>query len=151
MHTRAYPRKAQLDTSLFASTSHWNSGIAGPKYDLEQAKTLVNQVKATGWAGSIRVSCHNGLPDWGIAVKTMLELAGFKVTLDDWNAQSSGPALLQFVQPTATYMAGDTVTVQVTVSNTDSGLGNAAEAYQTTTKPMTGRSPATNFYGLLGQ
>ena len=83
LNTRAYQGKAQLDTSLFAKTSHWNSGIAGPKYDLELAKRLVTEVKGTGWDGSIRLSCHNGLPDWGIAVKTMLELAGFKVTLDD--------------------------------------------------------------------
>jgi hypothetical protein len=48
-------------------------------------------------------------------------------------------------------MAGDTVTVQVTVSNTDSGLGNAAEAYQITTTPMTSGTPATYFYGLVGQ
>jgi len=83
LNTRVYQGKAQLDTSLFAKTSRWNSGIAGPKYDLEQAKRLVTEVKSTGWDGSIRLSCHNGLPDWGIAVKTMLELAGFKVTLDD--------------------------------------------------------------------
>jgi peptide/nickel transport system substrate-binding protein len=83
LNTRAYQGKAQLDTALFAKTSRWNSNIAGPKYDLEQAKRLVNEVKATGWDGSIRVSCHNGSPDWGIAVKAMLELAGFKVTLDD--------------------------------------------------------------------
>jgi peptide/nickel transport system substrate-binding protein len=83
LNTRVYQGKAQLDTSLFAKTSRWNSGIAGPKYDLEQAKRLVTEVKSAGWDGSIRLSCHNGLPDWGIAVKTMLELAGFKVTLDD--------------------------------------------------------------------
>jgi peptide/nickel transport system substrate-binding protein len=83
LNTRVYQGKAQLDTSLFAKTSRWNSGIAGPKFDLEQAKRLVTEAKTTGWDGSIRLSCHNGLPDWGIAVKTMLELAGFKVTLDD--------------------------------------------------------------------
>ena len=83
LNTRAYQGKAQLDTALFAKTSRWNSNIAGPKYDLEQAKRLVTEAKTTGWDGSIRLSCHNGSPDWGIAVKTMLELAGFKVTLDD--------------------------------------------------------------------
>lgn len=75
----------------------------------------------------------------------------FKVTLDDWNASFGQPALLTFVQPTGTYMAGETVTAQVTVVNTDSQLGNAAEAYQITTKPMTGGGPATYFYGLVGQ
>jgi len=75
----------------------------------------------------------------------------FKVTVDDWNAMFTSPPayLLSIVQPTGMYNAGDTVTVQVTVTNTDSGLGNAAEAYQVTTKPATG--PATYFYGLVGQ
>lgn len=83
LNTRVYQGKAQLDTALFAKTSRWSSGIAGPRYDVELAKRLVNEAKAAGWDGNIRLSCHNGLPDWGIAVKTMLELAGFKVTLDD--------------------------------------------------------------------
>jgi peptide/nickel transport system substrate-binding protein len=83
LNTRVFQGKAQLDTALLASTSKWNSGVAGPKYDLEQAKRLVNEAKAAGWDGSIRVSCHNGLPEWGIAVQTMLEAAGFKVNRDD--------------------------------------------------------------------
>ncbi|MEO6777055.1 MAG: hypothetical protein ABI467_29255 [Kofleriaceae bacterium] len=75
----------------------------------------------------------------------------FKVTVDDWNGMFADPPvyLLSFVQPTGMFNAGDTVTVQVTVANTDSGLGNAAEAYQITTKPVTG--PATYYYGLVGQ
>jgi peptide/nickel transport system substrate-binding protein len=83
LNARVYQGKAQLDTSLFAKTSRWNSGIAGPKYDIELAKRLVTEAKAAGWDGNIRLSCHNGLPDWGIAVQTMLEVAGFKVTRDD--------------------------------------------------------------------
>jgi hypothetical protein len=77
----------------------------------------------------------------------------FQVTLQDWNGMFSSPPvnLLSFVQPTGTYMAGDTVTVQATVSNTDSGLGNTGEAYQITTKPMTGGGASTYFYGLVGQ
>ena len=83
LNTRVYQGKAQLDTALFAKTSRWNSNIAGPKYDLELAKRLVTEAKAAGFDGNIRLSCHNGLPEWGIAVQTMLELAGFKVTRDD--------------------------------------------------------------------
>jgi peptide/nickel transport system substrate-binding protein len=83
LNTRVYQGKAQLDTAMFAKTSRWNSNIAGPKFDLELAKRLVNEAKAAGWDGNIRLSCHNGLPDWGIAVQTMLEVAGFKVSRDD--------------------------------------------------------------------
>ena len=83
LNARVYQGKAQLDTALLAKTSRWNSNIAGPKYDLDLAKRLVTEAKAAGWDGNIRLSCHNGLPEWGIAVQTMLEVAGFKVTRDD--------------------------------------------------------------------
>jgi peptide/nickel transport system substrate-binding protein len=83
LNTRVYQGKAQLDTAMLAKTSKWSSNIAGPKYDLDLAKRLVTEAKSSGWDGSIRLSCHNGLPEWGIAVQTMLEVAGFKVTRDD--------------------------------------------------------------------
>jgi peptide/nickel transport system substrate-binding protein len=52
-------------------------------YAVVPATRLVTEAKAAGWDGNIRVSCHNGLPEWGIAVQTMLEAAGFKVSRDD--------------------------------------------------------------------
>lgn len=92
LNTRVYQGKAQLDTALLAKTSRWSSGTAGPKFDLENAKKLVAEAKASGWDGSIRVSCHSGLPEWGIAVQAMLENAGFKVTLDDKKAVADNTA-----------------------------------------------------------
>jgi peptide/nickel transport system substrate-binding protein len=83
LNQRVYQGKADLDTALLAESSRWSSGIAGPRYDLDRAKRLVNEAKADGWDGTIRVSCHNGLPEWGVAVQTMLELAGFRVVRDD--------------------------------------------------------------------
>ena len=92
LNTRVYQGKAELSTALIAKKSRWSSDIAGPKFDVEQAKKLVGEAKAQGWDGSIRVSCHSGLPDWGIAVQTMLEVAGFKVTLDDKKAVADNTA-----------------------------------------------------------
>jgi peptide/nickel transport system substrate-binding protein len=85
LNDRLYQGKSQLyDSALLNPKSRWYSGIQGPKFDLSRAKQLVNEVKAEGkWDGSIRVSCHSGTPNWGIAVKTMLENAGFRVALKD--------------------------------------------------------------------
>ncbi len=41
------------------------------------------EVKASGWDGKIRLQCSNAQPNWGIAVKTLLERAGFSVDLTD--------------------------------------------------------------------
>ena len=75
----------------------------------------------------------------------------FTVTVDDWNGLVTQPSvkLLAITQPTGTFNDGDTIQVQVTVSNTDRQLGNKAEAFQITTKPASG--PSTYFYGLIGQ
>jgi peptide/nickel transport system substrate-binding protein len=85
LNQRLYDGKSKLyNSALVHPNSRWYSGVEGPKFDLATAKQLVTQVKAEGkWDGSIRVSCHSGSPNWGIAVKTMLEAAGFKVALTD--------------------------------------------------------------------
>jgi hypothetical protein len=74
----------------------------------------------------------------------------FTVSVDDWNGIVTQPSvkLLSITQPVGTFNAGDTVTVQVTVTNPDTQLGQA-EAFQVTTKPATG--PSTYYYGLISQ
>jgi peptide/nickel transport system substrate-binding protein len=84
INQRLYDGKAKYDSGLIWKTSRWYDNIAGPKYDLEQAKKLVAEVKAEGkWDGSIRVMCHNGSPQWGTAVATLLQAAGFNPTVID--------------------------------------------------------------------
>jgi hypothetical protein len=75
----------------------------------------------------------------------------FTVNVDDWNGLITQPAvnLLSITQPTGTFNAGDTVSVQVTVTSQDAQLGGKAEAYQVTTKPASG--PSTYYYGLVSQ
>lgn len=83
LNQRVYNGAGQMTTDLIASGSRWYAGVAGPKYDPDTAKRLVNEVKSGGWDGHIRLSCHTGLPTWGTAVKGMLEAVGFQVDLTD--------------------------------------------------------------------
>jgi peptide/nickel transport system substrate-binding protein len=83
LNQRVYSGLGEMTTDLIASQSRWYDGVAGPSYDINRAKQLVAAAKADGWDGTIRVSCHTGLPTWGTAVKGMLEAAGFTVELTD--------------------------------------------------------------------
>jgi peptide/nickel transport system substrate-binding protein len=83
LNDRVYQGNGEMTTDLIAPQSRWYNGVAGPSYDIAKAKALVSEVKASGWDGHIRVSCHTGLPTWGTAVKGMLEAAGFTVDLTD--------------------------------------------------------------------
>ena len=71
--------------------------------------------------------------------------------VDDWNGLNTQPSvkLLTITPPVGTFNAGDTISLQVGVSGTDSQLGSKAEAFQVTTTPASG--PSTYFYGLVGQ
>jgi peptide/nickel transport system substrate-binding protein len=70
--------------SLFAKTSPWFTGVTPPAADLEKAKTLLKEAEADGYDGKITYS-HAADPSsqaGAVAIKAMLEAAGFKVTLD---------------------------------------------------------------------
>jgi peptide/nickel transport system substrate-binding protein len=58
--------------------------VPGPKYDPEQAKRLVNEAKAEGWDGTIRVLFQNtpAGQKGGLAVEAMLRSVGMNVQLD---------------------------------------------------------------------
>jgi peptide/nickel transport system substrate-binding protein len=76
-------------SEFFQKSSRFYNNTPGTAYDLAKAKALVEEVKKEGkWDGSIRIACHNGNPNWGIAVQSMLEAAGFKVTRKDDQAVS---------------------------------------------------------------
>lgn len=70
--------------SLFAETSPWFTGVTPPAADLAKAKELLKQAEADGYDGKISYS-HAADPSsqaGAVALKAMLEAAGFKVTLD---------------------------------------------------------------------
>ena len=74
----------------------------------------------------------------------------FTVTLVDDSEAFGGTALLQFTQPTGTYMPGDKLHVPVKVLGLDSSL-DGGEAFEVDTTPVSGGGPATAYYGLVVQ
>jgi peptide/nickel transport system substrate-binding protein len=81
VNDRAYEGKAPAGSELFQKDFPWYQNIPGPKYDLAEAKRLVQEAKAAGWNGKIRVLTANDpqqLPV-GQSVVTMLQAAGFDV------------------------------------------------------------------------
>lgn len=80
---RVYSGAAAMSSALISPESRWYDGIEGPSYDPDLARRLVDEAKADGWDGRIRVSCHTGLPTWGTAVAGMLEAVGFEVEVND--------------------------------------------------------------------
>ena len=83
-NVRVYGGVGTPGTDLFQSSFPWNPGVAGPKYDLEAAKRLVNEAKAEGWNGTIRVNFSNTPSGQagGLATEAMLKAAGMNVVLD---------------------------------------------------------------------
>lgn len=81
---RVYQGKGLVDTSLFQKSFPWDPGIAGPKYDLEAAKRLVNEAKAEGWNGSVRLLMTNSALDANaaLALEAMLKAAGMNPIVD---------------------------------------------------------------------
>lgn len=72
--------------AIFPKQSRYFQGLEGPKYDLDEAKKLVQAAKADGkWNGTIRFSCDNSPMriETAITIKAQLEAAGFKVELDN--------------------------------------------------------------------
>lgn len=81
---RVYGGKSLAGTALFQSSFPWDPKVAGPKFDPARAKQLVNEAKAEGWDGTIRVVFQNSPAGQagGLAVETMLKAVGMNVVLD---------------------------------------------------------------------
>lgn len=79
---RAYSGKALASSDLFYEGYEYDPDVPGPQYDPERAKELVEQAKADGWDGRIRITCTNSPERQAIAlaVETMLRTVGMDVT-----------------------------------------------------------------------
>ncbi|HEX7094548.1 MAG TPA: ABC transporter substrate-binding protein [Acidimicrobiales bacterium] len=96
INERVFNGKAEATTELFPDVFPWSPGVPGPTYDPERATQLVEQAKARGWDGSVNVRVPNTLQEMGVALQTMLELAGISVELsnqEDTNALVSAVLL----------------------------------------------------------
>ena len=85
INTRAFEGSADATTEIIQKDSRLYTNAAGPKVDLNRAKQLVEEVKKEGkWDGTIKLGLAKNPANEaiGLAAKTMLEQAGFKVTMD---------------------------------------------------------------------
>ena len=88
INQRAFGGKGLAGSEFLQKTFRFYSGGEGPKYDLARAKQLVTEAKAEGWDGKVRyVATNNPVAvNRSLAIKTMLELAGMTVDLDNSKA-----------------------------------------------------------------
>jgi peptide/nickel transport system substrate-binding protein len=71
-------------SELIQKDFRWYPNVPGPKYDPEAAKKLVQEAKAAGWDGKVRLLWRNDTfsLNVSIATETMLKAVGIDVTSD---------------------------------------------------------------------
>lgn len=72
-------------SELIQKDFRWYPNVPGPKYDPEAAKKLVQEAKAEGWDGKIRLLGGSDTLSSNVALATeaMLKAVGFEVTTDN--------------------------------------------------------------------
>jgi peptide/nickel transport system substrate-binding protein len=83
VNARAYQGKAITGPDLFAKDYPYYPGVPGVAYDPAKAKQLVNEAKAAGWDGKLRVVSSAATRELSIAVTAMLEASGISVQLSN--------------------------------------------------------------------
>jgi peptide/nickel transport system substrate-binding protein len=83
VNQRAYDGHAEATSAPFAGTP-FDPKVPGPKYDPVQAKKLVQDARAAGWDGKIRLLAPSDTSSeaWAIAIAAMLQQAGMEVSTD---------------------------------------------------------------------
>ncbi|HEV8296651.1 MAG TPA: ABC transporter substrate-binding protein [Acidimicrobiales bacterium] len=84
INDRATNGKGLAGSQLLQNDFRWYPDVAGPKYDLDTAKRLVQEAKSAGWDGKLRL-LFNNTPfgqSVGLTLQTMLQLAGIDAQLD---------------------------------------------------------------------
>jgi len=71
--------------TVIAKEAPFSPGVPGPEYDPDEARRLVNEVKAEGWDGKISLTFGNTQAnvDTSIALEAMLEAVGMDVTVEN--------------------------------------------------------------------
>ena len=84
VNQRAYDGLAKAGTALFSEDFPLSPGVDGPAYDPELAAQLVEEAKADGWDGKIRLySVTDDVGQaLGLTVGAMLTAVGMEVELD---------------------------------------------------------------------
>ncbi len=70
--------------SIFADSSKWSTGVEVPAYDVEQAKTLLDEAKADGYDGKLGfiASADPTAQQAAVQLEAQLEAVGFDVTVE---------------------------------------------------------------------
>ncbi|MBB1032916.1 ABC transporter substrate-binding protein [Dietzia sp. CQ4] len=75
----------QPTAALIAESSRFYDGLEGPRYDVEQARALVEEVRSDrpDWDGSLTLLVADSPENMetGVAIKALLDAAGFDVTI----------------------------------------------------------------------
>ncbi len=82
---RANSGKGNPATSLFDPSFPWDPGVKLPAPNLAQAKTLVQEAKAAGWDGNLRLSCDNSPQRTAMALAVQAELGAAGIHVDVTN------------------------------------------------------------------
>ena len=78
---RSNEGKGVVANSIYDAQFPWNPNVAWPKQNVDQAKKLVQEAKAEGWNGKIRLSCNNTPQRQGtsLSLQAMLNAVGIEV------------------------------------------------------------------------
>ena len=81
INERVYGGKGLVGTELFPKSFRYYPAVPGPKYDVAQAKQLVQQAKAAGWDGKIQYITDTAPSDvqTGLTLEAMLQAVGMTV------------------------------------------------------------------------
>lgn len=79
---RADEGTGQPTTAILGDNSAYYSGATGPEFDRELATEKLEEAKADGYDGSIRLICPSSKAEQGLALEAQLEAAGFDVALE---------------------------------------------------------------------
>ncbi|HEX7097566.1 MAG TPA: ABC transporter substrate-binding protein [Acidimicrobiales bacterium] len=84
INERGYDGKGNPGNALFQESFRWYPGVEGPEYDPELAKQLVEEAKAEGWDGKVRLLYNNAPSAQAIAIatQTMLQAVGIDAEVD---------------------------------------------------------------------
>ncbi|MDX2358465.1 ABC transporter substrate-binding protein [Dietzia sp. PP-33] len=95
---RLYDGEGQPTSALVAESSRLYDGQEGPAYDIERARTLVEELRADrpDWDGTLRMLISDGPEniEAGVVAKALLDAAGFDVVIE--NAPVSQVTARQF-------------------------------------------------------
>jgi peptide/nickel transport system substrate-binding protein len=97
LNERAWGGKGITNSALLAPEFPWYPNVAGAKYDPEEARRLVAEVKSsTGWDGTIHLVSSNETVNTALALatKALLEQVGMRVNLSN---QRDGQGMIQQV------------------------------------------------------